>query len=84
MFAVAKVAFLSLGALSLSAALTCPTGQFLSTAGTACVACSANCAQFSALAQCPASGTFTFSDVLGGATFDGATGPGAGCVLCDP
>jgi len=56
-------------------ALTCPTGSYQTAAGATCATCSAHCSQFDAAVQCPSTGTF--------GTFDGATGAGAGCVLCD-
>jgi len=71
--------------VSLAAAVSaasCTTGSYLSTVdgNSICVSCAANCVQFSAL-QCPTDGKFTFQP--SGTSFDGSTGPGAGCVLCD-
>jgi len=67
-------------AACVSAAPPCETGDYLTGSGTGCTTCAANCGQFSAL-QCPTDGKFTFQP--SGTSFDGSTGPGAGCVLCD-
>jgi hypothetical protein len=70
-------------AACVSATPPCDTGDYLTGSGTGCTTCAANCGQFSAL-QCPTDGKFTFHGWQpSGTSFDGSTGPGAGCVLCD-